>query len=50
MNRIDYIVNWIKEYANNNQRKSLVVGISGGIDSAVVSTLCAKTGLPTHRP
>ena len=48
MNRIDYIVNWIKEYANTNDRKSLVVGISGGIDSAVVSTLCAKTNLPTH--
>ena len=40
------IVEWIKDYAKSNKRKSLVVGISGGIDSSVVSTLCAKTGLP----
>jgi len=44
----DKISNWIKEYASTNNRKSLVVGISGGIDSSVVSTLCAKTGLPTY--
>ena len=55
MNRItDYprlktrIVSWIKDYAITNNIKSLVVGVSGGIDSAVVSTLCAKTGLPTY--
>ena len=55
MNRItDYgklatdITNWIKDYADSNGIKSLVVGVSGGIDSAVVSTLCAMTGLPTH--
>tara|TARA_B100000212_G_C27317561_1_gene508644 strand:- start:80 stop:823 length:744 start_codon:yes stop_codon:yes gene_type:complete len=55
MNRIkDYknlksrIVNWISDYYYNNNLKSLVVGVSGGIDSAVVSTLCAETGLPTH--
>ena len=42
---IDDIVRWIYNYANN---KSLVIGISGGIDSSVVSTLCAKTGLPTY--
>ena len=42
---IDDIVRWIYNYANN---KSLVVGISGGIDSAVVSTLCCRTGLPTY--
>ena len=55
MNRItDYaelktrIVDWIKDYAITNGIKSLVVGISGGIDSAVVSTLCAETGLPTY--
>ena len=41
------IVNWIKTYAKENKRKTLVVGISGGIDSAVVSTLCAMTKLPT---
>ena len=55
MNRIkDYIelkkriVTWIKDYAESNGIKSLVVGVSGGIDSAVVSTLCAETGLPTY--
>jgi NAD+ synthase len=40
------IVQWIKNYAEKNGIKSLVVGVSGGIDSAVVSTLCAETGLP----
>ena len=55
MNRIpdyeelrDRIVQWIKEYHYLNDLKSLVVGVSGGIDSAVVSTLCAETGLPTY--
>jgi NAD+ synthase len=43
----DRITAWIKDYANNAGMKTLVVGISGGIDSAVVSTLCARTGLPT---
>ena len=54
MNRItDYkelesrIVSWIREYAENNGISALVCGVSGGIDSAVVSTLCARTGLPT---
>jgi NAD+ synthase len=42
------IVEWIKEYATSNNIKSLEVGISGGIDSSVVSTLCAETGLPTY--
>jgi len=45
---IEKIVKWIKDYADNNKISSLVVGVSGGIDSALVSTLCAKTGLPTH--
>lgn len=44
---IDYIVNWLKEYATNANVKGFVIGISGGIDSAVTSTLCAKTGFPT---
>ena len=43
----DKISNWIKTYAKDNNRKSLVVGISGGIDSAVVSTLCGMTKMPT---
>ncbi len=44
---IDHIVNWLKDYAKNAKVNGFVVGISGGIDSAVTSTLCAKTGLPT---
>jgi NAD+ synthase len=41
------ISNWILEYAEKNNISTLVVGVSGGIDSAVTSTLCAKTGLRT---
>lgn len=43
----EHIVNWLKEYATNANVKGFVVGISGGIDSAVTSTLCAETGLKT---
>lgn len=42
-----YIINWLKEYAVNAKMEGFVVGVSGGIDSAVTSTLCAKTGLRT---
>ena len=42
------IVNWISDYCWKYNIKALVVGVSGGIDSAVVSTLCAETGLPTY--
>jgi NAD+ synthase len=42
------IVEWIAEYASKNKITSLVVGVSGGVDSAVVSTLCAMTGMPTY--
>jgi len=42
---ITHIVNWLKDYARNAKMKGFVIGISGGIDSAVTSTLCAKTGL-----
>ena len=47
--RVDFIVNWIKDYCNsvNNQPVTLVIGISGGIDSAVTSVLCARTSLKT---
>lgn len=38
---------WIKQYASRANIQTLVVGISGGIDSAVVSTLCCMTGLET---
>lgn len=54
---IDHIVNWLKDYANNAKVNGFVIGISGGIDSAVTSILCAKTGLqvlclemPIHQP
>ncbi len=43
---VNYIVNWLKDYATNAGVKGFVIGISGGIDSAVTSTLCAKTGFP----
>ena len=48
--RISHITNWISNYAKSNSNKSfeLVVGVSGGIDSAVTSTLCAMTGIRTH--
>ena len=42
---IDHIVNWLKDYATNARVNGFVVGVSGGIDSAVTSTLCAETGL-----
>lgn len=41
------ITSWISDYARSAGMTSLVVGISGGIDSSVVSTLCAGTGLKT---
>tara|TARA_R110001632_G_scaffold18712_7_gene57622 strand:- start:2273 stop:3061 length:789 start_codon:yes stop_codon:yes gene_type:complete len=43
----DYIVQWLKDYATNAGVHGFVIGVSGGIDSAVTSTLCAKTGFPT---
>ena len=46
-NRAKFITKWIKDYAKKNKIKTLVVGISGGIDSSVVSTLCAETGIKT---
>jgi len=42
-----HIVNWLKDYANKSGTKGFVIGISGGIDSALTSTLCALTGKPT---
>lgn len=44
---IDHITNWLKEYATNAGIEGFVVGVSGGIDSAVTSSLCANTGLKT---
>jgi NAD+ synthase len=47
--KIKYISNWIKDYVDQmpNKAQSLVIGISGGIDSSVSSTLSALTGLKT---
>ena len=47
--KIDFIVNWIKNYADSikNQPVKLIIGVSGGVDSALTSTLCAHTGLKT---
>tara|TARA_B100000575_G_scaffold153394_1_gene122378 strand:+ start:14891 stop:15667 length:777 start_codon:yes stop_codon:yes gene_type:complete len=39
-----YITNWINTYLENFNIRGLVVGVSGGIDSALTSTLCAETG------
>jgi NAD+ synthase len=41
------IVKWLKDYAEKAQAKGYVIGVSGGVDSAVVSTFCAMTGLKT---
>ncbi len=43
----DHIINWLKDYATKANMNGFVIGVSGGIDSAVTSTLCAKTGMPT---
>jgi NAD+ synthase len=40
------ISEWLKDYAQKSGQKGFTLGVSGGIDSGVVSTLCAKTGLP----
>ncbi len=47
--KIEYIVNWIKNYTKTikSQPVTLVIGVSGGVDSALTSTLCAHTGLKT---
>jgi len=49
VDRINFISNWINDYAIKSSRDpfNLVIGVSGGIDSAVTSTLCAKTNLRT---
>jgi len=42
---VNHIVKWLKDYATKANINGFVIGISGGIDSALTSTLCAKTGL-----
>ena len=43
---ITYISDWLRDYALSSNSEGFVIGISGGIDSAVTSTLAARTGLP----
>lgn len=43
---IDHITEWLKSYAEKSGTQGFVVGVSGGIDSAITSTLGARTGLP----
>ena len=43
----DNIIQWLKAYSKKSKTDGFVIGISGGIDSALTSTLCASTGLPT---
>ena len=42
-----YIEDWLTKYIKKSKMKGFVVGVSGGIDSAVTSTICARTGYPT---
>ncbi len=44
---IQHIINWIENYCSDNKTPCLVIGVSGGIDSALMSTLCAKTKIKT---
>ena len=43
---VNHIVNWLLNYSDQSKTSGFVIGISGGIDSALTSTLCAKTGKP----
>jgi len=43
---VNYIADWLKDYAVNARVNGFVVGVSGGIDSAVTSSLCCETGFP----
>ncbi|GGE14510.1 NAD(+) synthase [Psychroflexus salis] len=44
---VKHMVSWLKNYAETSKTEGFVIGVSGGIDSAVTSTLCAKTGMRT---
>ncbi|MCA1786675.1 MAG: NAD(+) synthase, partial [Desulfobacteraceae bacterium] len=44
---IAHIVNWLNTYLEKSGLTGFCAGVSGGIDSAVTSTLCARTGQPT---
>ena len=52
-----HIINWLKDQLIISNQKGFVIGVSGGIDSAVTSTLCAETkfpiivvNMPIHQP
>lgn len=46
MNSIqEYIISWLKAYAEKSSLEGFVVGVSGGVDSALTASLCAETGL-----
>jgi NAD+ synthase len=45
---IDHITSWLKDYCLAARQDGFVVGVSGGIDSAVTSALCARTGFPVR--
>ena len=42
----NYIIDWLRDQLKNTKQKGFVIGVSGGVDSAVTSTLCARSGLP----
>jgi NAD+ synthase len=42
----EHLVNWLRRYASDHEKRGFVVGVSGGVDSAVASALCARTGMP----
>ncbi len=44
---VDFIVDWLRQYCETSGMAGFVVGVSGGIDSALTSTLCAMTEKPT---
>jgi NAD+ synthase len=43
----DHIIHWLSAYVEESKLNGFVVGVSGGVDSALTSTLCANTGKPT---
>ncbi|PCJ82645.1 MAG: NAD(+) synthase [Bacteroidetes bacterium] len=45
---IPHIVSWLDSYAGNANSEGFVIGVSGGIDSAVTATLCLMTGRPVY--
>jgi len=44
----NHIVNWLEDYLKKSNMDGFVIGVSGGVDSALTSALCAKTGYPVQ--